>query len=149
MYTEESLREQIEPIVGGLGFAIVEFHCRTVNRQLHAYLVLYSPSGVGADDCAAVHKTVYPRLSVLTDTRDLALEVASPGIDRTFKSWSEFDVFTGRGVRVLERGSGQWLGGLIECADEQGVTLLVDGSSRYLRFDDLQKAKLDYTVEVN
>lgn len=148
MYTEESLREQIEPIVTGLGFRIVEFHCRTVNHQLHVNLVLYSPDGVGADECAKVHRTVYPRLSVLTETREIALEVASPGIDRTLKGWSEFEVFSGRGVRVLEQSSGEWLGGIIDRSDDRGVVLIIDGQERYVSFDNLKKAKLDYTLEV-
>ncbi len=119
-----------------------------MNRQIRAHLVVHSANGVGADDCATVHKTVYPRLSVLTDTRDLALEVASPGIDRNLKSWSEFAVFAGRGVRVLERSSGEWLGGVIEETNDEGVTVRIGTESRFIPFGEIQKAKLDYTVEV-
>ena len=89
-----------------------------------------------------------PRAELILDDRDVALQVASPGIDRTFKENSEFAVFVDRGVRVLMQGTDDWIGGVVDSVSERDVTLR-DGQQRQsIAFADIQKARLDYSQEV-
>ena len=56
--------EDLEPIVRGLGYCLVDCAARTVQRRFHIHLVIHRPEGVGIDDCTAVHKTVRPRVEL-------------------------------------------------------------------------------------
>ena len=143
-----AVRDQIEEVVQGVGFRIVELHSSVVNGRTHVNLVVYRPEGVSIDGCAEVHKTLRPRLELLLDDRDVALQVASPGIDRTIKDNAEFAVFTGRGVSILSRESGTWFGGVIGDVTERGVEVHTGEETRTVPYADIQKAKLDYTQEV-
>ena len=143
-----ALSDQTTPIVEGLGFRIVELNMTVVKGRTHVTLVIYSPDGVGIDDCATVHRTVLPRLELLLDDRDIALQVASPGIDRVLKSWSEFEVFSGRGVRVLRQGADDWLCGTVLRAHATEVEIASATGVVAVPHADIQKAKLDYTQEV-
>ena len=142
------LADQVTPIVEGLGFRVVELNTAVVSGRIQVTLVIYSEDGVGIDDCATVHKTVLPRLEVLLDHRDVALQVASPGIDRILKDWKEFAVFAGRGVRVLRRGEEQWMGGIVRRADDHEVEIEGPSGLTVIQYAEIQKAKLDYTQEV-
>ena len=146
--TTGALREQLEDVVQGAGFSIVELHWSVVKGRTHVNLVVYRPEGVGVDDCAEVHRIVRPRIELLLDDRDVALQVASPGIDRIIKENSEFAVFEGRGVKVLPHTSDTWIAGIIREAGDQEVMIeTADGPER-IEYAEIQKAKLDYTQEV-
>jgi ribosome maturation factor RimP len=146
--TTNALRDQIEEIVQGVGFRIVEFHSSVVKGRTHVSLVIYRPEGVSIDDVATVHKTVRPRIELLLDDRDVDMQVASPGIDRTFKDTTEFAVFAGRGVRILSRDLDDWIGGVIGTVTDREVEIETPGGVRRIAFSDVQKAKLDHTQEV-
>ena len=145
---ETELRGDFAPLMKELGFAIVELHAAPVGGRMHLELVIYRAEGVSIDDCARVHKVVRPRAELILDDRDLAVQVASPGIDRTFKSNSEFQVFIDQGVRVLLRGADEWIVGVVESTDDRGVTLRDGDKRRTVTYDDIQKARLDYSQEV-
>jgi ribosome maturation factor RimP len=149
MATHESLAEAITPIVEGLGFRVVEFSAQNVKGRNHAMLVIYSPQGVGIDDCATVHKTVLPRLELLMDDRDVALQVASPGIDRVLKDWREFGVFIGRGIRILPNDRDEWIAGIVANVTEDTVEVTTGDEPVEVPFAAIRKAKLDYSQEVS
>ena len=144
----DAVRDQIEEVVQGVGFRIVELHSSVIKGRTHVNLVVYRPEGVSIDDCAEVHKTLRPRLELLLDDRDVAIQVASPGIDRTIKDNAEFAVFTGRGVSILSRETGEWFGGIVGDAGEREVEVRASEETRRIPYADIQKAKLDYTQEV-
>ena len=147
-FQESMLRQQATPIVEGLGFRVVEFSVAKVSGRAQVALVIYRESGIGIDDCAQVHRTLLPRLELLMNDRDVALQVMSPGIDRVFKSWTEFGVFVGRGASVLLRDNEAWISGVISRATESEVELTRADGARVIRFSDIQKARLDYSQEV-
>jgi ribosome maturation factor RimP len=144
----QSLQDQISGVVTGMGYSIVDVDQSVVKGRIHVHLVVYRKEGVNVDNCAEIHKTIAPRLELLLDDRDVALQVASPGIDRILKSNAEFAVFAGRGVKVLRKSTMEWTAGMVEESDESSVTLTLEGTSEVIPFSDVQKAKLDYTQEV-
>ena len=87
-------------------------------------------------------------MEVLLNDRDIAMQVASPGIDRAIKNDIEYSVFVGRGVRVLCASTGDWTAGIIQSATEAGVVIASDDTTHSIPFADIQKAKLDYSQEV-
>lgn len=77
------------------------------------------------------------------------MEVASPGISRNLKDNSEFEIFRGRGIRLLKKDDNEWIAGLIEGVSAESVTLKQKEAMVEVPFDDIRKAKLDYTQEVD
>ena len=145
--TAKTLRDQVEPIVEGAGYQVVELSSGVVKGRPHVTLVVYHPDGVSIDDCAELHRTILPRIELLLDSRDVALQIASPGIERTLKHEREYAVFVGRGVQLLIRDDG-WVGGRIVASTGTAVEIQTGEGVRTFAFHDIQKAKLDYTQEV-
>lgn len=145
---QAAVREAVTPIVTGAGFAVVELRHNRSHHQNHVSLVLYRPEGVGVEDCALLSRTLYPRLELIEGLEDLRLEVSSPGLDRVLKSFEEFAIFKGRGVRVLRTGSDEFLPGIIEDVKGDTLVLRTKGESVEIRQADIRKAKLDSGEEV-
>ncbi|MFP4300816.1 MAG: ribosome maturation factor RimP [Spirochaetaceae bacterium] len=139
--------EEVIPLLEGLGLQLVEL--TSVNRKgtLHVHLTIYSPEGVTLDDCAEVYTALLPRLEVLSENRDIHLEVSSPGLGRSIKSGREFELFEGKGVRLLTLDSDDWVGGVIATSDEESVTIRTKAGERTFVYETIKKAKLDESQE--
>ncbi len=140
--TTDAILEDIRPVIEGLGIHIVEYKRQVVKGVLHIVLVIYKTGGVTIEDCSEVHNTIMPRIEMIEDSRDIHLEVASPGIGRTLKSTEEFAVFQNLPVKILVKESKEWIQGVIENADDKQVVLKSDDSTYTLAYDTIQKAKL-------
>lgn len=138
-----ALREAVEPIVAGMGFSLVELRHTRSHRLNHVSVIVYRPEGVGVEDCASLSRTLYPRLELEEDLQDLRLEVSSPGLDRVIKSFEEFAIFQGRGVRVLREGADDYLRGRIEAVRGDTLVLESPGETIEIRRADIRKARLD------
>lgn len=145
---QAEVREAVTPIVTGMGFVLVELRHNRSHRQNHVSVVVYRPQGVGVEDCAQISRTLYPRLELIDGLEELRLEVSSPGLDRVIKSFEEFGVFRGRGVRVLRVGFDEFLSGIIEGVREDALVLRVKGETVEVRRADIRKARLDPAEEV-
>ena len=140
---DDQLHDEVEPIVSGMGFSLVELRHSRSKNQNHIILVVYRPDGVGVEDCAAISKNLYPRFELIEGLENLQLQVSSPGLDRVIKSTAEYSIFRGRAVKVMLREQSEWIRGTIEGA-EAGVLLLNrDGRMEKIRMEEIRKAKLD------
>ncbi len=146
--SSSAIAQDLEPVVSGLGFSLLEASTSTVHGRTHVHVVIYRAEGIGMDDCVEVHKTIMPRLELMLDDRDIALQVASPGIDRVMKDPAELHVFAGKGVQILRISTGEWLGGLVVETSDTTVTIRKDGVETIVPLSDIRKAKLDYAEEV-
>jgi ribosome maturation factor RimP len=140
---DNQLVDEVEPIVSGMGFSLVELRLGRSHKQNHVTLVVYRPEGVGVDDLAAISKNLYPRLELIEELDNLRLQVSSPGLDRVLKSEREYSIFRGRDIRILFSGQSEWLRGRIEEAGVDEITLNIDGEMRKIKTADIRKAKLD------
>jgi ribosome maturation factor RimP len=78
----------------------------------------------------------------------VSLEVSSPGTARVLRSPAEYEIFRGRGVRILWGDQTEWQGGMIEGV-EAGTLWLRRGRERKgFAVADIRRARLDYSVEV-
>jgi ribosome maturation factor RimP len=146
--TEDPIRETVEPVVTGLGYTLVDLQSKFVRDRLRVNIVIYSAQGVTVDDCAEVHQAVMPRIEVLQDSRDVYLEVSSPGIDRNFRTNHEFSVFQGRGVKILRADTDEWIGGIIAKVDDNEVQVRNESGTVTVAMDVVRKARLDESQEV-
>jgi len=140
---DEQLRNEVEPIVSGMGFSLVELRHNRSRQQNHITLVVYRPEGVGVNDCAAISKNLHPRLELIEGLENLRFQVSSPGLDRVLKSEREYTIFAGRGVRVMLHGQKEWIRGKIEGVQEGVLSLDEDGKMKKIKIADIRKAKLD------
>jgi ribosome maturation factor RimP len=140
---DDQLRCEVEPIVTGMGFTLVELRHSRSKNQNHIILVIYRPEGVGVNECAAISKNLYPRLELIDGLDNLQLQVSSPGLDRVFKSREEYSIFRGRNVKIMLQGETDWIRGKIENVEGGELSLQIGGETQRLKLDEIRKAKLD------
>ena len=145
------LASLIEP----MGYKLVEAsrseHKGTVSLRMLCYK---GGDGITTEDLEAIYNVVYPRYRVLW-TRDLELEVSSPGINMNIKDIGEFKIFLGKTVRVYAQSKSSYVVGKIEKADDDYLYLssyLIEdtkeeGEEIRIEYSDISKAKLDYVTE--
>jgi ribosome maturation factor RimP len=104
--------------------------------------------GVGIDDCAEVSRLLLPRLQTIEGLLDVSLEVSSPGIERTIRSAAEYELFLGRGVKILSGTDTEWFSGIIDRVEAGALWLKKGKERRGFALAEIRKARLDYSVEV-
>jgi len=142
----ERLTALIEPVLGRMGFELVELEYGA--GRAHALLRLYidREGGVTLDDCERVSREV----SALLDLEDpipgaYTLEVSSPGFDRVLRTRAHFGRFVGSRVFVELKepraGRRRYTGKLLT-VDEAGIALEVDREQVAVGFNEIGKARL-------
>lgn len=140
---DNSLINSIEPVINGLGFSLVEFTSHRNRSNLTVNAIIYKDSGVNLADCSAVYKTILPRIELLEESRSINLEVSSPGLSRNIKTVDEFEIFTGRKVRILKKDDSDWIHGSIDSVDNNSVNINISRQKTNIDFADINKAKLE------
>jgi ribosome maturation factor RimP len=144
---KNELRDSLEPLVRGLGMALVDFSMskhkegRSSERSLTRVALTVARSDgldVGHDDCARVHHAVTPRLDLYFGEDDFSVEVSSPGIGRLLKDGNEFPAFVGREIKVYLPELQDWKVGRLQASDSEGITF----AGERLPFARIGKAKL-------
>ncbi|MFW5642777.1 MAG: ribosome assembly cofactor RimP, partial [Alkalispirochaeta sp.] len=114
-----------------------------VKGRTHVHCVLHHPEGINLDALGEVHSALQPRLETLLEDDDLYIEFSSPGIERRFKSFHEFQVFLGKRAKVLLVDGMEWIEGTIMEADDTRCLLAIDGETeRILSPEGVIKARL-------
>ncbi len=143
----ERLLALIEPLVGRLGYELVDLEHTAGRGSAVVRLFIDCPAGVGLADCERVSREV----SALLDVEDpiptaYSLEVSSPGFDRVLRTQEHFARFVGSRVAVelvtpRDGGRRRYTGTLLS-ADEAGIALEVDGQRVAMSFGEISKARL-------
>lgn len=137
----DSLLNSLEPVVNGLGFELVNLTHAKVRQTLQVQCIIYSPSGITLDDCTKVHRALLPRIELIEDSRDVSIQVSSPGTTRKIKKIREFRVFCGRNIKLYLEDD--WFGAVIIKVDDSGVNFKINDEERYILFSEIVKAKLE------
>jgi ribosome maturation factor RimP len=138
-----SVRLQLEEVLKGLGFWLVELTVSRHRGSVQIRTVIYNGTSISTDDCSKVHRAITPRLELVFPEQDIYLEVSSPGIDRLIKDGNEFTHYMGRGVRCYRTDISDWTAGILDSADEKGIGIKTKEGAVRLEFDIIAKAKLD------
>lgn len=140
--------KECNPLVEGLGYILVEIRVNKVGNQSRVAVAITRKDnlaqGIGVDDCAKVHRVLFPRLEVLMSSQDVYLEVMSPGMERNVKNAAEFAIFVNRAIRVWSHKATDWISGTLISADLESLVMELMNSSEKMtiRYDDIAKAKL-------
>jgi ribosome maturation factor RimP len=143
----DRVRDAIVPVLAGMGYALVELALGSRKGTTRVSVVIYRQGGVGVDDCAEVSGMLLPLLETLEGMSDVSLEVSSPGIERTLRGAAEYEIFTGRGIRVLVGADTEWRGGIIDRVEGDTLWLKTGGERKGFALADIRKARLDHSVE--
>ena len=137
---------EIEQIINNMGFEVVDFNFQQMKNGVQSNIIIYNKEGISTGDCSKVFKTVRPRMELKFDNENINLEVSSPGITRNISA-REFKIFEGKGVKVLLNDESEWKTGLIVKGDSE-LIIKNNNNTQNFKFEDINKAKLDYTQEV-
>lgn len=127
------LFQQLELIVNNLGYSLVEANSVTKPKGVQVHVVIFREGGVDLNDCARVTRAITSTLEGFFESREIWLEVSSPGLERQIKTWREFEIFSGLPAKIYRIGR-----------DWESVTLGPE-----LIGKDVLKAKLDLLGEVD
>src|ERR1700760_1375889 len=126
----EGLIALIEPVLGPLGYELVEVEYAAGRTQAVVRLFIDQPAGITVDDCEKVSREV----AALLDVEDpvptaYTLEVSSPGFDRVLRTPAHFARFVGErgfvGLRAPPAGRRRYTGTLL-AVDDAGIAVEVD-----------------------
>ena len=154
--SSNELFQSVSQCIKSLGLDTVEVTQSRDKGCTNMRVVLSKREGeINTDDLDKAYNVIYPMYQVLSQDRDLNLEVSSPGIQRVIKDVYEFEVFKGKNVRVYSTEYSSYVVGRIEESDEVSVTLssyLIEdkkesGEIIKLNFDTISKAKLECVWE--
>ena len=151
------LARELEPVVLGLGFALVELSLYRSGRKKTGknnaqirLIVTGKPEaglpgdktpGIGTDELSRIHRAVLPRLELALEGADLHVEVSSPGTDRLVKEGAEFCHYTGRAIKCWRKD--KWEQGILRSSDEEKITLETAGGMQEMKYETIAKARLD------
>jgi ribosome maturation factor RimP len=142
----ERLYPLIEPLVGRLGYELVELEYAPSHGRSLLRLFIDREAGVGVGDCERVSREV----GALLDLEDpipgaYTLEVSSPGFDRLLRIPAHFQRFAGSRVFVElkepREGRRRYTGKLL-AVDEAGIALEVDQQRVEIAFAEMGKARV-------
>jgi ribosome maturation factor RimP len=135
---DKRLAGLIQPVVTAAGMDVESVRGSVVGKRRLLRIVVDSDHGVSLDDAAEVSR----QISALLDASDVmgeipyTLEVSSPGVDRPLTEPRHWRRAARRLVKVKVPGEGSVVGRVL-AADDNGVTLDVDGSKREVEYSAL------------
>jgi ribosome maturation factor RimP len=154
-----TLITELEPVITGMGFALVELDLFRRKGSAQIRLVITKPlaasrenpagqavqgqAGIGTDELSRVHRAILPRLEFCLNGRDLYVEVSSPGTDRLIKEGMEFRHYVGQVVKCWQTGADDWKQGTLLGSDETKITLETAEGIQTMSYETIAKAKLN------
>jgi ribosome maturation factor RimP len=136
-----SLEESIEKIVRSHGAEFYDTETVHENDQTIYRVYITQEGGVDLDTCAEISNDISPLLDVHPPVSgNYFLEVSSPGIERTLKKPRHFKSAVGERVKLKIAG-GEKLKGILESADEKGITLKNKEGKHHFDYPQILKAR--------
>lgn len=128
----------IQPAVATVGMDLESVRTTTAGRRRLLRVVVDSDHGVSLDDAAIVSREVSAALDATDVMGDVpyTLEVSSPGVDRPLTEPRHWRRAAGRLVRV-KAGADGTVQGRVLAADDEAVTMNVNGAKRMFTYSDL------------
>jgi ribosome maturation factor RimP len=145
------LRAIVEPVVVGIGHDLEELTLTRAGRRYVVRVMVDADGGINLDGVAVVSRAVSDALDEAEESGgellngEYQLEVSSPGVDRPLTLPRHWRRNVGRLVTVAVDGTA--LTGRLTGADDAGVVLDVDGTSRELTHAQLGPGRVQ--IEFN
>jgi ribosome maturation factor RimP len=143
---ENKLEDLIDPLMIEAGLRLVSVDIERRGKRLVVTICLDREGGIDVDTCAEMSEEI----SRYIDVEDLIeesfiLEVESPGLQRVLRKPREYRSFLGKEVEIILRQAfegRQKMRGVLTAADDQRVTVRVDGEEFVFPYEALKKTRL-------
>jgi ribosome maturation factor RimP len=140
------VHDLVAPLASEAGAELLDVEVRGQGRRQVVRLVADADGGLDIDTIARLSRLAGDALDdVDVVPGSYTLEVTSPGADRPLRTTRDFARNVDREVRVLRRedleGTRE-LVGIVQGADDHGVTLLVDGDELTVPLDEVDHGKV-------
>ena len=147
---ERQLLDALAPRAEREGVEIVTVDVVGAKKAPTIRVFIDTPDGVSFDELSSAQVWINDIMDELDPFPGAyTLEVSSPGIDRPLRTAEHFARFAGD-TAVLKTqpvdGRSSWTGSIVS-ADEQAVTLDVDGTAAVIPFDTIKRAHLKGTID--
>lgn len=144
--SRDKLVKLLEPAIERMGYELADLELKSGGADGILRLFIDKAEGIDIEDCERVSRQVSAILDVEDPVQgNYALEVSSPGLDRTLTKPEHFKRFMGQDVRVKLRfplsGRRSYRGALTS-ADEDKIEVEVDGESYSLPISTIESARL-------
>jgi len=139
----DELEKAFAPVCASVGVELVDLEL-TGNALL---VTVERSEGLDLDLVADVMRMISAFLDVheeLAPEGHYELEVSTPGLERRLRRPEHYRRALGTTVSIRTRPGSpgeRRLEGILESVDGDGFVLVADGTSRHLRFDDVERAK--------
>lgn len=111
---ENRLFIESAPLIEKIGLILVDISESEQHNSVQIRVVIKAQGRITTiDDCTKVHKLLEPRLELVVNNKDLQIEVSTPGLQRNFKDFYEFELFTGENVKIYDERISDWVSGKI------------------------------------
>jgi ribosome maturation factor RimP len=147
MKEPEGLSADIEALLAGQGLNLLELTVGRHHGSVQVRAVVHSSAGTGTAECVKAHKLIAARLAEGFGLEEPFIEVASPGIDRQFRSRGEYGFFAGHRIRLLLEGESEWTRGRLLVLEGEEVMLETRGGKVAIPLASIVRARLDSTPE--
>lgn len=137
----------IEPVVAGAGYDLEELAVVRMGRRYVVQVTVDRDGGVPLDDVAELARGISAALDDAEDASgefiagEYQLEVSSPGVSRPLTLPRHWRRNVGRLVKV--KIDGHTVIGRVLAADDDAVTLDIDGAQRSVAHSDLGKGRVE------
>ncbi|BCJ54784.1 hypothetical protein Asp14428_62590 [Actinoplanes sp. NBRC 14428] len=135
------VRTVIEPVVAAAGFDLEEVNLSRAGRRHLVRVLVDADGGISLDDVAVVSREISAALDAAEEAGgevlagEYQLEVGSPGVDRPLTLPRHWRRNVSRLVTVT--AAGRSVTGRVTAADDDGVTLDIDGKGAAFGYADL------------
>ncbi len=147
---KDQLLELIEGMLSANGFELVDLELHRGKRTIVRLFIdrAQTDESVNVSDCARVSRLLGPALEVEEIFAGAyVLEVSSPGVERPLRKPKDFIRFRGKPARITTReevDQRTFFSGLIAEANEQSVTIEMNGEWIQIPYDMVSKANLEF-----
>lgn len=150
---ENRVFELIAPIAPEEGLELWDVVLTFDQGQRILRVMIDKAGGVNVDDCSRFSRAIEDLLEVkAVISGRYSLEVSSPGLDRPLKQNWHFKQFIGDCIQVRTKealeGRRNFKGRLLR-ADDQGITVEVDGDPHVIPYQEVGQAKREWSPLTN
>ena len=106
MVNNKALKEAVAQFIMQLGYIPLDLQVRWLQEEWKISSAIFHPEAITMKDCTDVIRALKDYLIGWLGNEDFALDISSPGAERTLKSPLEYSLFRGKKVKVvLKSGS--------------------------------------------
>ena len=137
----------IKPTVESQNVSLWDVRCLKEGANWYLRVIIDSNQGISIDDCTKVHHAIDPILDEADPIdKSYYLEVCSPGLERELTREEHFQALQGKNIKIRlykSRDGVKDFSGVLQSADKEKITLLIDGETVEFLRCEISVCRLD------